>query len=64
MTAPSDRQPSRTNLAASPRFDLECVYDDPSNPATLTIFSPESENLTTEWVTVDRASAVPLDRML
>jgi hypothetical protein len=47
----------------TPEFELECLYDDPSNPSELTIFSPEPPAMATEWLTVDRAAAVRLDRM-
>jgi len=43
-----------------PGFELECLYDDPSE---LTIFSPDTRRLATEWLTVDRSTAVRLDRM-
>jgi hypothetical protein len=47
---------------ASPAIELECRYDDPDDPSELTVFSPELPNRATEWLTVDRATAIPLDR--
>jgi hypothetical protein len=55
--------PAITGLRDEPEFELECLYDDPSSPSELTIFSPELGRLATEWVTVDRSDAVRLDRM-
>jgi hypothetical protein len=50
-------------LRQAPEFELECLYDDPSSPSELTIFSPETPEMATEWLTVDRSSALRLDRM-
>jgi hypothetical protein len=50
-------------LRQAPEFELECLYDDPSSPSELTIFSPETPEMATEWLTVDRSSAIRLDRM-
>mgnify|MGYP000474713802 CR=1 FL=1 len=50
-------------LRAAPEFELECLFDDPSDPSELTIFSPEGENLATEWVTADRSAAWSLERI-
>lgn len=55
--------PSIARLRETPEFELEWLYDDPSSPSELTIFSPESRRLATEWVTVDRSAAVRLDRI-
>lgn len=44
-------------------FELECLYDDPSSPSEVTIFSPETPAMATEWLTVDRSATVRLDRM-
>lgn len=55
----------RTNATPqqAPEFELECLYDDPSSPSELTVFSPETPAIATEWLTVDRSAAVSLDRM-
>ncbi|MFD1632396.1 hypothetical protein ACOZ4L_06330 [Haloplanus ruber] len=50
-------------LRSAPEFELECLFDDPSDPSELTIFSPEGENLATEWVTADRSTARSLERI-
>jgi len=55
--------PAIAGLRDRPEFELECLYDDPSSPSELTIFSPEPPRLATEWVTADRSTAVRLDRM-
>jgi hypothetical protein len=46
-----------------PEVELECLYDDPSSPSELTIFSPETPAMATEWLTVDRSSARSLEEM-
>jgi hypothetical protein len=48
-------------VATTPEFELECLYDDSENPSELTVFCPEEGKLTTEWITVDRGTAVPLE---
>jgi len=55
--------PSTAELRETPEFELEYLYDDPSSPSELTIFSPDTRRLATEWVTVDRSSAVRLDQI-
>lgn len=47
----------------TPTFELECLYDDPTDPAELTVYAPEAERLATEWVTVDRSAAVSLEEI-
>lgn len=54
---------SADELAAMPTFELECRYDDPADPAELTVYAPETERLATEWVTVNRSAAVSLERV-
>lgn len=54
---------STTELEAPPEYELDCLYDDCDDPSELTIFSPTSRKLSTEWVTADASSAVPLDRI-
>lgn len=46
-----------------PSFDLACHYDDTEDPAEVTVFDPDSADVTTTWLTVDAESAVPLDRI-
>jgi len=55
--------PSTADLRSAPEFDLECLFDDPSDPSELTIFSPEDGKLSTEWITTDRTTARALDRV-
>lgn len=45
------------------RFELECLYDDGAQPAELTVFDPDSSNISTAWMTVDVGVAVSLDRV-
>jgi len=58
-----DAAPSNAELRETPEFELECLYDDPSSPSELTIFSPETRRMATEWVTIDRSAAIRLDRI-
>jgi hypothetical protein len=60
--APADA-PSPAELRSTPEFELECLFDDPSDPSELTIYTPETERLATEWVTADRGIAESLDRV-
>lgn len=46
-----------------PEIELNHRYDDREDPSELTVYSPEPGNLATEWLTVDRSTAVPLDRI-
>ncbi|WP_435070160.1 DUF7511 domain-containing protein [Haloplanus sp. C73] len=54
---------SASGLGETPEFELECLYDDPTNPSELTVFAPETRRLATEWVTVDQSTAVCLDEI-
>jgi hypothetical protein len=38
---------------------LECLVDDEEDPAEVTVFSPEAERMTTEWITADIDDTVP-----
>jgi hypothetical protein len=38
---------------------LACRPDDPANPTEVTVFVPESESPTTEWITISYDDAVP-----
>ncbi|WP_248897973.1 hypothetical protein [Haloplanus halobius] len=59
MSEPAETpQPAVSSTA---QFELAYRYDEPSNPSTLTVFTPETERCTTEWLTVDRPTAVSLD---
>ncbi|WP_251329366.1 hypothetical protein [Haloplanus pelagicus] len=54
---------STVDLRSLPEFELECLFDDPTDPAELTIFTPDTGRLATEWITADRETARSLDRM-
>lgn len=60
-TAEDAASTSATDLEAPPEFELECRFDDPADPSELTVFAPGERRVATEWLTVDRATAVPLD---
>ncbi|WP_251341598.1 hypothetical protein [Haloplanus halophilus] len=55
--------PSTADLRSTPEFELECLFDDPSDPSELTIFTPEDGKLATEWISADRTTARSLDRL-
>ncbi|MFB6281591.1 MAG: hypothetical protein ABEH40_06195 [Haloferacaceae archaeon] len=55
--------PSPDGAGGPPEIDLRHRYDDREDPSELTVYSPEPENLATEWLTVDRSAAVRLDRI-
>jgi hypothetical protein len=55
--------PSAAGLRSAPEFELECLFDDLSNPSELTIFTPEDGKLATEWISADRTTARALDRV-
>lgn len=58
---PSAGRSTDPRREATTEFELECLYDDPSEPSELTIFSPEGESMVTEWITADHSAAVALD---
>lgn len=61
--AVGDVPQTRTSaLDEQPTFDLDCRYDDPDDPAEVTIFDAEDDTLTA-WLTIDENSAVSLDRI-
>lgn len=59
---PSGDAEQATGLETLPSFDLEYLYDDPEDPSLITVF-PESlkHDISTNWITIDRESAVPLE---
>jgi hypothetical protein len=44
----------------APAFELACLYDCSTNPSELIVFSPAGRRMATEWLAVDRATAVSL----
>lgn len=61
MSAAADR-PDKPNVEPtdSPEFTLDYMIDNEEDPTELTIFSPEEDDITTHWITVDFATAVPI----
>jgi len=57
---PGDRSRS---LDEPPEFWLESTYDDPEDPETVTVH-PDSEDTTTEWLTIDAGFVLPVDETL
>lgn len=61
MSTTASGPPATTvELTAFPEFGLDCRFDDPDDPAEVTVFAPEDDD-TTHWITVDAGSAVPID---
>ena len=48
-------------LQTLPTFELAYLFDEEEDPETVTVFSDEDDRITTEWMTVDRRSAVALE---
>ncbi len=55
---PGDRSRS---LDEPPEFRLESTYDNPEDPETVTVHPGDSEDATTEWLTIDAGFAVPVE---
>jgi hypothetical protein len=51
--------------AGSEAFELTYLYDDPDDPAEVTLLpaGAEPERFLTEWLTADTTTAVSLDEM-
>lgn len=47
-----------------PEFDLEYYYDDPDDPEEVTVFHPNSADMTTTWITANIDHTVPLSRIV
>lgn len=43
-----------------PLFELEYTFDDPDDPATVTVFPSDGGDITTSWITIDVAHTVDL----
>jgi hypothetical protein len=52
-----------THLEELPQFDLEYLFDDDDDPTEVTVFADDPESLSTQWITVDRSAAVPLEEV-
>lgn len=59
---PSEQSQS-THLEELPQFDLEYLFDDDDSPTEVTVFADDPEALSTQWITVDRNCAVPLEEV-
>lgn len=47
--------------ARLPTFDLEYGLDDPDHPTAVTVFAPDADDVSTAWISIDAAHAVPLE---
>lgn len=53
---------SVTRLQDLPEFELSFHFDDETNPETVTIFQPGTdENAAARWITIDAKFSVPID---
>lgn len=53
-----------TTQDALPRFELSYLFDDRDNPTEVTVFPESNEyDISTNWITVDVGSAIPLDNL-
>jgi len=59
----TEHDPVREQLETSPEFRLECLFDDVDDPSQVTVFPTQTERTATEWLTIDRGTAVPLDEV-
>ena len=49
-------------LEELPAFELTYLYDDDDNPTEVTVFlAGTDDGLATQWLTIDREHAVPLE---
>lgn len=49
---------------ALPRFELSYLFDDRDKPTEVTVFPESNEyDISTNWITIDVSSAVPLDNL-
>jgi hypothetical protein len=64
MSAIEPSEQSRSApLEELPQFELEYLFDDDDSPTEVTIFADDPEALSTQWITVDRSCAVPLEEV-
>lgn len=64
MSATDARRRPTGRLGRFPEFELACLYDDEDDPTEVTVFPQRFEDdLATNWITIDVAHAVPLDRV-
>jgi hypothetical protein len=62
MSAAADRPDSPSfEPTDPPTFALKFLVDDEVEPTELTIFSPNEDDITTHWITVDFDDAIPLE---
>ena len=49
--------------ARLPTFDLEYGIDHPDRPASVTVYAPDADDVSTHWITIDASHAVPLEHV-
>lgn len=51
-------------LEELPGFDLSYLFDDADNPTEVTVFpASNTHDISTNWITVDLGTAVPLEQI-
>ncbi|MFB6141859.1 MAG: hypothetical protein ABEJ30_00780 [Halorientalis sp.] len=61
MSTTEERPEGTAEQDSYPEFDLECLYDDWADPATVTVFSTaDGDSLDAAWLTADCEHAVEL----
>lgn len=64
LTMSATQQSNSTDsvvLDQLPTFELTYLYDDDENPSEVTVFTDGETTIATNWITVDRQHAVPLE---
>lgn len=59
-TTATNSLPENASLFEYPDTDLAHLVDDQDNPTEVTIFSPESDDPTTSWITIDIDATVSI----
>lgn len=65
MSVTDHQQPDAAiDLDELPAFDLSYLFDDADNPTEVTVFpAANTHDISTNWITVDRGTAVPLEQV-
>jgi len=45
---------SQNQATDLPSFDLVCAYDDEERPTEVTIYSSDTDEITTHWITIEK----------
>lgn len=61
MSANTAENDVGTPLPVLPRFDLHARFDDPNDPASVTVSPTDADDPSTEWLTVDVGYVIPIE---